>query len=120
MNTDQYKRQLLALEQELLTKIKRAGASAREPADDSTSDSGDESINNERKEEQFWKVDNDRTMLSQVQDALERIENGTFGQCLVDGEPIEEKRLKAMPWAPYCLEHQEELEKGQPRRTTTL
>src|SRR4029077_20924216 len=98
----------------------RAGASAREPADDSTSDTGDESVNNERKEEQLWKENTDLTILSQVQDALERIENGTFGNCLADGEPIDEKRLEAMPWTRYCLAHQEQLEKSQPRRTATL
>lgn len=120
MNTDQYKQRLLAMEEELSSRMKRAGATAREPADDSTSDAGDESVNNERKEEQLWKVDTDRTMLSQVQDALERIENGTFGNCLADGEPIDEKRLEAMPWTPYCLAHQQELEKSEPRRTATL
>ena len=120
MNTDQYKQRLLAMEEELSSRMKRAGATAREPIDDSTSDAADESANNEQKEEQLWKVDTDRTMLSQVQDALERIENGTFGNCLADGEPIDEKRLEAMPWTPYCLEHQQQLEKSQPRRTATL
>lgn len=120
MKTDQYKQRLLAMEEELSSRMKRAGATAREPADDSTSDTGDESVNNERKEEQLRKVDTDRMMLSQVQDALERIENGTFGKCLADGEPIDEKRLEAMPWTPYCLAHQQQLEKSQPRRTATL
>ena len=120
MNTDQYKQRLLAMEEELSSRMKRAGATAREPVDDSTSDTGDESVNNEQKEEQLWKVDTDRAMLSQVQDALERIENGTFGKCLVDGEPIDEKRLEAMPWTPYCLAHQQQVEKSQPRRTATL
>jgi DnaK suppressor protein len=118
MNTDRYRQQLLAMEQELLARMKRVSASAREPGDQSTSDAGDESVNNERREEQLWKVDTDRTVLKQVQEALGRIEDGTFGKCLVDGEPIEEKRLEAMPWAPYCLEHQEELE--GPRRRATL
>ena len=120
MNTDQYKQRLLAMEEELSSRMKRAGATAREPADDSTSDTGDESVNNEQKEEQLWKVDTDRMMLSQVQDALERIENGTFGKCLADGEPIDEKRLEAMPWTLYCLAHQQQVEKSQPRRTATL
>jgi DnaK suppressor protein len=120
MNTDQYKQRLLAMEEELSSRMKRAGAAAREPIDDSTSDAADESTNNEQKEERLWKLNTDRTMLSQVQNALERIESGTFGKCLADGEPIDEKRLEAMPWTPYCLEHQQELEKSQPRRTANL
>jgi hypothetical protein len=30
------------------------------------------------------------------------VDNGTFGTCLVDGGPIEEKRLDAAPWTPRC------------------
>ena len=120
MNTDEYKQRLLAMKEGLSSRMKRAGVSAREPIDDSTSDAGDESANNEQKEEQLWKVDTDRTMLSQVQNALDRIETGTFGKCLADGEPIDEKRLEAMPWTPYCLAHQQQLEQFQPRRTATL
>src|SRR5262249_26550900 len=102
MNTDRYKQRLLAIEEELSSRMKRAGATAREPIDDSTSDVADESVNNEQKEEQLWKVDTDRTMLSQVRNALERIESGTFGKCLADGEPIDEKRLEAMPGLPIA------------------
>jgi DnaK suppressor protein len=55
-----------------------------------------------------------------VRVALERIENGTFGICLVDNDPIEEKRLKAIPWTPYCLKHQQLMEKSRLVRTPTL
>jgi len=37
----------------------------------------------------------------------------------VDGEPIDEKRLEAMPWTPYCLKHQQLREAGR-RTTATL
>lgn len=120
VNIDQYKRRLLAKEQELSAHIKRAGASAREPGDGPGRDSGDESINNERKEELLWQVDTELTVLNEVREALRRIDNGTFGKCLSDGETIEEKRLEAMPWAPYCLKHQQLLEESEPRRMPTL
>src|SRR5262244_2269303 len=67
MNTDRYKQRLLAIEEELSSRLKRAGATAREPIDDSTSDVADESANNEQKEEQLWKVDTDRTMLTRCE-----------------------------------------------------
>jgi RNA polymerase-binding transcription factor len=47
--------------------------------------------------------------LSQVEAALERIEDGEFGICLECEEPISAKRLAAVPWAVYCL-HCQELE----------
>lgn len=43
--------------------------------------------------------------LTQVQSALNRIENGTYGQCVVGGEEIEEARLRAEPAARTCIAH---------------
>jgi RNA polymerase-binding transcription factor DksA len=42
--------------------------------------------------------------------ALQRIEAGTYGQCLIDGGPIDPKRLDAVPWTPYCIRHGKLLE----------
>jgi len=52
----------------------------------------------------------DREILQRIEDALKRIEDGTYGICLGTGKPIKEARLKAIPYAEYCLEHQEEIE----------
>jgi len=52
--------------------------------------------------------------LIQVQEALRRIEDGTYGECVSCGRPIEASRLEAIPWAPYCLEDQEKQEKAVP------
>lgn len=43
--------------------------------------------------------------LDQVQAALARIEDGTYGMCAVCGEAIAEGRLEARPWTPYCIRH---------------
>jgi len=51
---------------------------------------------------------------------LERIEHGTFGTCVVDGAPIDEERLNAIPWTRYCLKHQQLLERAMPLRAPTL
>ena len=120
MRTEEYKKRLLAEEHELLTRSKRAGEIAREPGEESAGDIGDKSVDNEVKEDQFKEADSDWKVLSQVRDALTRIENGTFGQCLVDGGPIEEKRLEAIPWTPYCAKHQQLLESASSLHTPTL
>jgi DnaK suppressor protein len=117
MNLNQYKQRLLAQEQELSARVERAMASVREPADGSAHDIGDDASTDELKEEQFAEAEADRTVLNQVRDALARIDNGTFGTCVVDGEPIEEARLEAMPWTPYCLRHQQLREAIGPPRT---
>ncbi|HVW71948.1 MAG TPA: TraR/DksA C4-type zinc finger protein [Candidatus Paceibacterota bacterium] len=43
--------------------------------------------------------------LADVNDALARIENGSYGKCEVSGEAIEEDRLNADPAARTCKEH---------------
>ena len=45
--------------------------------------------------------------LSQVEAALAKIEDGTFGTCRVCGNPIEEERLNANPAAETCMKHLE-------------
>lgn len=44
---------------------------------------------------------------SLIAEALERIENKTYGLCLECDEQISEKRLAALPWAKYCIKCQE-------------
>lgn len=43
-------------------------------------------------------------LLRQVDEALERLRNGTYGVCLETGKPIEKARLEYKPWAKYCIE----------------
>ena len=54
---------------------------------------------------------NDREMLQKIEAALVRIDKGTFGLCLKTGKRIPEARLKAVPYAEYCLEAQEEMDR---------
>lgn len=55
---------------------------------------------------------NSRDMLSKVEAALSRIEDGTFGICSVCGRPIEMARLEALPYAELCMEDQIKEEKS--------
>ncbi len=49
----------------------------------------------------------DMKLLREVQDALHRIEVGTYGTCHECEEPISSKRLDAVPWAKFCVKCQE-------------
>jgi DnaK suppressor protein len=55
-------------------------------------------------------LDREASLLKNVESALVRIERGGFGTCLLCEEDIPEKRLKALPWAAYCVPCQEMLE----------
>ena len=45
--------------------------------------------------------------LRQINDALQRIKDGTYGVCADCEKPISPKRLQAVPWAKYCVQCQE-------------
>jgi DnaK suppressor protein len=53
---------------------------------------------------------NDRETLSRVNDALRRISEGAFGNCIQCNKPIAAARLKAIPYVETCVKCQEQLE----------
>jgi DnaK suppressor protein len=118
VNTDEYRRRLGALEQELVERLGQEVHNARASAD--PSDVDDRAHTDERNDEYLTLAQTDSDILKQVRDALGRIERGTYGRCVVDGGPIEAKRLDAVPWTPYCLKHEAEIEEGARIRTPSL
>ncbi|NQV35237.1 MAG: TraR/DksA family transcriptional regulator [Phycisphaeraceae bacterium] len=56
-------------------------------------------------------MDSERKVLFEIDEALTRIENCTYGVCLGTEAMISVARLKAKPWSRYCIEHARELEK---------
>lgn len=57
-------------------------------------------------------IENEHSLLREINEALQRIEDGTYGICLATGKPITKTRLRAKPWAKYCIEHARRLERG--------
>lgn len=57
-------------------------------------------------------MDGERKLLREIDEALERIEQKTYGICLGTGKPIKKARLEAQPWAKYSVEYARMLEKG--------
>lgn len=119
-STQEYKQILQAKEQDLLKDIERARDEAKDPANEDVQDSGDQSTSDEQKDLSLAEVDRSENLLEEVQDALQRIENGTFGKCAVDGQPIEEARLNAVPWTTLCLKHARGREKASAAKAPTL
>jgi RNA polymerase-binding protein DksA len=60
-------------------------------------------------------MDSERKLLKEIDDALERIEQGTYGICEGTGRPILKARLKAQPWARYCVDYARLLEHRAPK-----
>jgi DnaK suppressor protein len=120
MDTSRFKRRLLELERDLAARTARETRLGREQSDQGVADIGDAGVAEASASADFTEAELDSTLLVQVRDALRRIDAGTFGRCIVDGEPIEAKRLEASPWAPYCLKHQKLLEAAARHQFPTL
>ena len=60
-------------------------------------------------------VSNEQDLLYEIDLALKRIEEGTFGICEECKEPISKKRLDVVPFARYCIKDQEKQEKENGR-----
>src|SRR6267143_950990 len=54
--------------------------------------------------------------VTDIDDALRRLDDGTYGICEECGKPIDEARLEAVPWARYCVVDQARIERALSRR----
>jgi DnaK suppressor protein len=54
----------------------------------------------------------DMALLREIEGALERLREGTYGTCLDCGMPVSRKRLEAIPWARYCVSCEERRQSG--------
>ncbi len=57
-------------------------------------------------------LESERALLDEINEALARINDGTYGVCLGSGEPIGKARLEARPWSKYGIEYARLIEKG--------
>ncbi len=58
-------------------------------------------------------IANERKLLREIDAALARIEDRTYGICLATHNPISPERLRAKPWAKYCIEYARAREAGR-------
>jgi DnaK suppressor protein len=110
---DYYKKKLQTRREELLRAISRTEQEGREADEDPTVDLADKAANSYTKEFLFGQTHNDRALLQLVDDALRRIKEESFGQCVSCEQELQQKRLEAVPWTRYCINCQEKQERGQ-------
>ena len=64
------------------------------------------------REMDFTLEENSETVLGEIDAALQRIDAGTYGTCVVCGREIGEERLEARPWSSLCIDHAREAERA--------
>lgn len=109
-----YKKKLLASKAEVMNRVQKTEDYGREvDAKDEAMDLVDQASSSYTKEFLFSLSNADRKLLQLIDEALERIEDGSYGICLHTGEPIGQKRLEAVPWARLSVKAQELEEQGR-------
>jgi DnaK suppressor protein len=97
------------LEKSMLTAVEQG----RQAVAEDTLDVADQAVFSYQKEMLFSQGTEGHSQLALVRLALERLQDGTYGQCLHCGRAIGDKRLEALPWTPYCIDCQEKIEVGE-------
>ena len=107
-----YEAKLLEQRNALLGMVERTEDYGREADRDVSQDPADKASNSYTKELLFSQSTNERNTLKLIEEALDRIGEGSYGECINCGEEISQKRLDAIPWTPHCIRCQELLEQG--------
>jgi DnaK suppressor protein len=109
---EKYRRLLEEKKSGLSADLAKARDAEEETTEEATQDIADKAVSSYTREFLYSLSDADRTTLLQIDEALARIDEGTYGLCGNCGTPMAEKRLLAVPWTPYCVDCQELAEKG--------
>lgn len=101
------------LERSMLTAVEQG----RQAVAEDTLDVADQAVFSYQKEMLFSQGTEGHSQLALVRLALERLNDGTYGECLHCGKAIGDKRLEALPWTPNCIDCQEKIELGELENT---
>jgi DnaK suppressor protein len=108
-----FKKILLKEREQIVGEVKQIDQSSKEMGQDGIQDIGDEAANIYNKQVLLSLNENERMRLQEVDEALDRIGNGTYGICEECGGQISLKRIEVRPVAKYCVPCLTQLEKGK-------
>lgn len=111
MNTQNAKKLLIEKERSLLEDLRRLEGELAQPGD--VGDHVDNATASEETGDASEEITRVTDTLEAVRAAMQRIEQGTYGRCVVCGRPIEAKRLESVPWTPYCRKDQEKIDREE-------
>lgn len=108
-----YRDVLETVRTELLDRIRTTQADTSEPQDGDAPDLADRALKTMNRDLLNSVTTSERDMLRRIEDALKRVDEGRFGSCTNCGNPVQPKRLEAIPWARHCVDCQELQDRGE-------
>jgi len=109
---EKVRKRLLLKREELLHDLAKNREVSDETVDESAQDMADRATSAYTKEFAYSLSESDRKTLVLIDEALGRLDAGTYGTCVHCAQPVQEKRIEAVPWARHCLDCQELQDKG--------
>ncbi len=109
---EKYRRLLETKKSAISSELAKTRDAEEETTEELTQDIADKAVSSYTREFLYSLTDAERNTLLQIDQALARVEESTYGFCLNCEVPMSEKRLEAVPWAPHCVDCQELAEKG--------
>lgn len=108
---DEIRQMLEQMKKDLLQDVARSIKNESDYMKHDVGDFYDHASNDRDRELALMITDRERTKLVQIEDALKRIDDGEYGECENCQDEIGEDRLRAMPFAKFCLSCKIELER---------
>ena len=99
-----FREKLLVMRRELAGDVSTLREEGLALGTDGTQDMGDDAANTYARQMLLGMSERERGMLRENDQALDRIDDGSYGECEDCGEEIGEARLKAVPYATLCVE----------------
>jgi len=112
-----FKKKLLQIQEEVKARIRDRASTARIDENDLIEEMDQA---NRATEEAFNMrlLDKEVKLLREIESALEKFDEGTYGICEGTEEPIERRRLEARPWTRYSVAYKEQLEREKKGRAS--
>lgn len=98
---------------ELLARVQAARATETAGPSENAPDLGDRALSSVTRDLSYVLSTGERDILKRIDDALDRLEAETYGECLNCEKKVQQGRLNAVPWARHCIDCQELQDLGQ-------
>jgi len=106
-----FKEELIRLREELLSLVQKTTENEKEYPSSEVGDTIDLAADSSARELLFELNDSEKKRLEDIDRALQKIEQSRFGICEKCGNEIDKKRLKAVPYARFCIKCKALMEK---------
>lgn len=110
---EKYRRLLEAKRAEVFDRVRAARESEQEGNSEDAPDLGDRALSTMTRDLSYRLTTGERDVLKRIDDALDRIDKETYGDCLNCGKKVQQGRLTAVPWARLCIDCQELQDQGK-------